>query len=667
LNNRRTQYLVDLTALELDGEIDAIMNQARTDAYRRVLNGETPAKVRRGMVADAKQYSNPNYTGNFVGIKKKIHRMIGDQEQRMVAKPVENLKGERGQLYLWVRDPNASGCGDCLRHGSMPPRTKQGWLDLGRGLPRWGDTECNIGCKCMLRPVQRGEKVTTVSNRIWRERKGGTQAEEILGVKDIRMQQVLQRQTKFAPKTTSYVDNRGRVVAVAQKNFIEEMNAQQTLLEAPLTEGPKARKKSKSGKAHAKDRTSMEQSKIKHESDVKRSGVNDSKILENGVKGIFKTHEKEYGMPKGRAGKVGVQLRGGIKIGSQYKREVAFSILDEEMGLGLVPTTVMRKHKGKIGSFQRFKEKYMNSDDMMTFLYNNGAEGNWSKYVKPRHAEGWYLLDSIGQNVDRHGGNWMAKPVPVTKKQKVYVKREAKKEFEKAKNKVAMLDSHLQTYERLVAKDNKYIDEGTVKLNKLKQQKKSGDLVVKGEGYTEQRLGKTIDIDIAIDRAKSNLIGFKQNKSRHVEEVKNYKTKKIEAVKNIEKAEQKWKSAPSTKMMDVETFEVRIALIDNGLTLPTGHGYSGNGTPLSSQFKGKKVSPYWMKKLQTMKSNEELIRSRMKQESGLGDHAINVFFTRLDRVLATGNHLAPNYSYGFESDVEYYKFGKKAQHMKGSE
>lgn len=88
MNNRRTQFLVDLTALELDGEIDAILNQAETDFKRRVLNGEPPARVRRGLIADAKQFSSPNYTGNFVGIKKKIHRMIADQEQRMVAKPV---------------------------------------------------------------------------------------------------------------------------------------------------------------------------------------------------------------------------------------------------------------------------------------------------------------------------------------------------------------------------------------------------------------------------------------------------------------------------------------------------------------------------------------------------------------------------------------------------
>ena len=56
-----------------------------------------------------------------------------------------------------------------------------------------------------------------------------------------------------------------------------------------------------------------------------------------------------------------------------------------------------------------------------------------------------------------------------------------------------------------------------------------------------------------------------------------------------------------------------------------------------------------MKKLRTMKNNEESIRIRMKQESGLSDIAIDVFFTRLDRVLDTGVHLDSWYSKGFKS------------------
>ena len=661
MNNRRTQYLVDLTALELDGEIDAIMNQARADAYRRVLNGESHAQVRRGLVADAKQYASPNYKGNFVGIKKKIHRMIGDQEQRMVAKPLEALRVGHGLLYLWVRDPNATGCVDCLRHGSMPPRTKQGWLDLGRGLPRWGDTECNIGCKCMLRPVQRGEKVTTVSNRIWRERKGGAQADEILGVRDIRMQQVIQKQAKVAPKSTSYVDNKGRVVAVAQKNFIAEMDAQQTLLEAPLTEGPKVRGKSKAGKTHSKDRKALETHKIKRESELNATRhVNEAWLLENDVKGVYKAHEKEYGMPKGNPKKVGQQLRDGIKIGNQYKREVGMSIIDEEMGLGMVPVTVMRKHKGKIGSFQRFKEGYKSSDDLNVVLYNRGHSGTWKSLVSDRQQEGWYLLDSLGQNSDRHGGNWMGKIVTKKGKVKTYPKREAKKEFEKAKNKVAMLDSHLQTYERLVAKDNKYIDEGTVKLNKLKQQKKSGELVVKNDGWYRDGL----DIDKAIDRAKNYIYTQKQNKSRRVDELNNYKTKKIEAVKNREKAEQKWKSAKSTKMVEQDIMQLRIALIDNGLALPQGHGPTANGTPFT-EFAGNKVSPYWMKKLRNMKSNEATVRSRLKQESGLSDIAIDTFISRLDRVLDTGTHLESGWDSGWARKDALYQ-GKNLKFIRGS-
>jgi len=642
LNNRRTQFLVDLTALELDGEIDAILNQAETDFKRRVLNGEPPARVRRGLIADAKQFSSPNYTGNFVGIKKKIHRMIADQEQRMVAKPVEDFKGERGQLYLWVRDPHASGCGDCLRHGKMPPRTKEGWLQLGRGLPRWGDTECNIGCKCMLRPVKRGGRVSETSNKLWRAKRAGTQAQEIIGVHDIRMQKAIHQQAKVAPRSTTYVDVHARVIAMAQRDFKAEMTAEQSALEAPLTEGPKVRGKSKAGKSHSKDRKDLEGSKIKKESALNAtSHVNEAWLLENGVKGVFKAHETEYGMPKGRKGKVGRQLRDGVKTGNQYKREVAMSIIDEEMGLGLVPTTVMRKHKGKIGSFQKFKNKYTDVDKMERDLYNLGHKGTWKTLVSDRSKEGWYLLDSIAQQSDRHDGNWMARIVKKQGKVKTYPKREAKKEFEKLKNEVAMHESQIRTYDDSIKHKKREIKEA---------QAKSKTLEV-GEHdwrYNERR----------IDSLKGSLRA--SEKSLNIA-----KSQRIEAVENRELAEQKWITAPSSKMIAKDILTVRVALIDNGLALPQGHGPTGNGTKLSYEFKGKKVSTYWMSKLRKMKGNEDQVRMRMKQESGLSNIAIDTFFRRLDRVLDTGVHLDGNYQAGRARKDDLWQ-GENLKFIRGS-
>jgi hypothetical protein len=349
-------------------------------------------------------------------------------------------------------------------------------------------------------------------------------------------------------------------------------------------------------------------------------------------------------------------LRDGIKIGNQYKREVAFSILDEEMGLGLVPTTVMRKHKGKIGSYQRWKEKYMSSYDMETYLYNKGITtgGGWKKLIKPRHAEGWYLIDSIGQNVDRHGGNYMAKPVHVTKRQKVYVKKEAKKEFEKAKNKVALHESDVRGHESSIKNDK-------VTLANHRKDAKAMEKELKKTTLTRDERD-SIEFDL---RYKIKMIDSKKAGIKIQEKVlKNSRSDLKTAKENRDLAEQKWQTAPSTKMMDVETIEIRIALIDNGLTLPTGHGPPSNGTPLT-HFQGKKVSPHWMKKLRTMKNNEESIRIRMKQESGLSDIAIDVFFTRLDRVLDTGVHLDSWYSKGFKSD-KHYNFGKGRKNIKGS-
>jgi phage shock protein A len=654
LNNRRTQFLVDLTALELDGQIDAIVNQAETDFKRRVLNGEPPAQVRRSLIQDVKGFSNPNYTGNFVGIKKKVHRMIADQEQRMVAKPVEDFKGERGQLYLWVRDPFASGCGDCLRHGKMPPRTKEGWLQLGRGLPRWGDTECNIGCKCMLRPVQRGQKVGTVSNKLYRE-KNLEQRAEILGVNDIRMQKHITNLGKVRPQSTSYVDKNGRVVAVGVPpvpKTQEQLRTEARLSrEKTADDGRVVRKQAgKVAKQSSTERTMMEDSKVLKDQRIQAdSGINESRILSNGVKGIF----------KGRKGEHTGALRQGITQGKQYKREVASSIFDEELGLGLVPITVVKKYKGDVGSFQLWKDGYLKVNKMKAQLGLTG--GQWRRHVSDRSREGWYMFDTIQQNQDRHDGNWLAKPIRKKVKKKIDPRPEITKAIKEQETALVDHNKHLE----IMINNEK---SGKVFIRKLKKSEK--EWKIKIEDAVVNRPDRIATYQYELKSVQSRISGQENNLKHRKSDVLDAKMDVAKTKRQIKKLETKLKKSPAQITVTVEEIEIRIALIDNGLSHGTTHSnYQRMQRDMTKEFSGQKVSDYWHGKLKTMKQNEVKIRLRQSQEAGLSQHTIDVFWERVDKVLSTQVHLnGTNFKKGFESSdlAEGGKIGKRYGIGKGS-
>jgi len=661
--------LIDLTALEMDGQVDAIINQAESDFKRQVLNGVSPAQARSALIADLKNYGSKHYTGNFVGIKKKAHRMIADQEQRMVAKPVEDFKGERGQLYLWVRDPFASGCGDCLRHGIMRPRTKEQWLQLGRGLPRWGDTDCNIGCKCMLRPVARGRNVSSVSNEIWRAKSGGKQAREIMGVNDIRMQKHIHQQAKLAPRSTTYIDRNGRVVAVpdsGQAKTVAELKLEQkTLREKPSLEGRKVRgQTTKTASKQNRSRTAMEDSKVVTDERIDvDSGINESRRLSNGVNGIFKSRKGEFGSA----------LRRGIKQGTQYKREVGSSIFDEELGLGLVPTTVMKRYKGDVGSFQVWKDGYMKVGELRGHIRSKYGINKWNNHVKSRTREGWFLLDSIQQNQDRHDGNWMAKPTVKKVKKKIDPRPQIRKDTRKQKETLKDQKEHLEIMQN---------QEKSAKVNLIKQKKNKKEWTKKAKDATQKandavqaddtdawvkwtKRNKTYETEINnVDNRINNLTGTVWGMKQ---DVKNAKSKVAKTKRVIKTLDTKLKNAPALKTVTVDVIDIKIALIDNGLSHGLLHGGTSRHQPtIASEYAGTKVSPYWLKKLKAMKSNETQMRNRQRNEAGLSEQAINVFWERVDMVLDTNVHLGANHSRGFESHANYEsgKVGRK--HLKGS-
>ena len=170
IGGSQTDFFVDLTALELEIEADYIMQQAEIEAKNYAQTFGVPlSEGWDEVLKDLENFDSPDYNKNgglFAGAKTRIQRTIREQTKHMVAKPVEQLSKDKGQLFFWeLGIVKSDHCGDCYAHSRMGAKTKAQWLDLGKGLPRWGMTECNIGCRCMLRPTSQGSGTTKISKK----------------------------------------------------------------------------------------------------------------------------------------------------------------------------------------------------------------------------------------------------------------------------------------------------------------------------------------------------------------------------------------------------------------------------------------------------------------------------------------------------------------------
>jgi len=83
------------------------------------------------------------------------NRIINQMTKKYVAQPVEyQARQQRDVDYAWVLGVvKTTHCSDCPALAAMTPRTVDEWLAEGKGLPRWGETECSVGCQCMLQAV----------------------------------------------------------------------------------------------------------------------------------------------------------------------------------------------------------------------------------------------------------------------------------------------------------------------------------------------------------------------------------------------------------------------------------------------------------------------------------------------------------------------------------
>jgi len=140
---------------QLEAEANHLLDQMETEVLRRVRRGIPQKNALASVLGDldkgegiAKAWSN------------RQNRLIAGLDKEMVARPVHHeAEDNPHQKYAWVLGAvKTSHCGDCLSLSQMEPKTYAGWRAQGFGLPRDGDTECNVGCQCMLVKAESGTK-----------------------------------------------------------------------------------------------------------------------------------------------------------------------------------------------------------------------------------------------------------------------------------------------------------------------------------------------------------------------------------------------------------------------------------------------------------------------------------------------------------------------------
>ncbi len=128
--------------------------------------------------------------------------------------------------------------------------------------------------------------------------------------------------------------------------------------------------------------------------EILNGGVNQSMILRNGVSVVFKPSVGEYQHPDFL----------GISPGTQFLREKAASLIDEMLGLNLVPPTEIINYEGKAGSAQLFKDGFQTPAELAEMgLIKKPYPDN----LDDRQRRDWQLLDELIGNRDRHSSNWM--------------------------------------------------------------------------------------------------------------------------------------------------------------------------------------------------------------------------------------------------------------------
>jgi hypothetical protein len=141
---------IQVAIAELEFEAENLVGRAIVEQKKLESYGMKPSDAQAQIIRAVKS------SDDFVGVwENHVDKIVNEMSKQLVAKPAITL-GQKNpdQLFKWVLGSvKTSHCPDCLFLTKEEPRTLKGWQALNYGLPREGGTVCNVGCKCMLSPV----------------------------------------------------------------------------------------------------------------------------------------------------------------------------------------------------------------------------------------------------------------------------------------------------------------------------------------------------------------------------------------------------------------------------------------------------------------------------------------------------------------------------------
>ncbi len=141
---------IEVVIAELELEAQAIVDKAILESKKLQANGVPKALADQTVLQT--YFREEDYINAW---NNHIDKIINEMTKQLVAKPVRLYsKANPTEKYEWVLGSvKTSHCPDCLSLSSMEPQTIPEWESHGKGLPRDGGTVCNVGCKCLLKPI----------------------------------------------------------------------------------------------------------------------------------------------------------------------------------------------------------------------------------------------------------------------------------------------------------------------------------------------------------------------------------------------------------------------------------------------------------------------------------------------------------------------------------
>tara|TARA_Y100000593_G_C4293466_1_gene329405 strand:- start:423 stop:2009 length:1587 start_codon:yes stop_codon:yes gene_type:complete len=375
-------------------------------------------------------------------------------------------------------------------------------------------------------------------------------------------------------------------------------------------------------------------------------GINETQLLTNDFEMVFKPVSGEAPIP-----------RIGIPQGTYYRREVASSIIDEELGLGLVPTTgiktivdkkltsslkdIQNNLKLKIKDQERLRKrkKLANSKNGQQKLFDAGAiPENTKKALADYKRE---LADEL--RID------------------ALIIKELREEAKKAKNpNIGSAQKFMPDFDEVrdnpPSPENNWLEK--IDRNKLEGMNLFDYIIYSTDRHAGNWMVKTKSSIVDID---SNL-ALDKKQLKKVWDYDDWMGQKHEYLENgIDPYDRIYDKVPGLKGKTIfggdydeylseqglkRNFEdVDIILIDNGLSLPSIPSNQLVRDPnIVRMFKEKEISPYWMNKLENFAKRKKQIRSRLEpleldiDSDGQG-RAIDLMFDRVEELIKAKKHI----------------------------